>query len=136
MRTPHTRRSLEFCEEWFRENQVSQDTIGRVLEAARRWSEQGIEVYAFRPPAAPALDRLEDRESGFDERAFARAFEAAGGTWLDPGPADYESYDGSHLDRHSAVKLSKRLALKIAAARQANAPEPVRRDDGCHGDGS
>ena len=57
---------------------------------------------------------LENRVSGFDEPAFAAAFQAAGGLWIhDLDQAAYLSFDGSHLDETAARQLSRDLAHRI-----------------------
>ena len=51
---------------------------------------------------------------GFDREAFVRDFRAAGGIWLDVDQDGYRTYDGSHLVRSSAEKLSRDLARAMS----------------------
>lgn len=94
---------------------VDPAVIDRLLDHVRRWSAEGIAVYAFRPPTCAAMIDLEDACSGFDEDAFVAAFAAAGGTWI-PTPGDtYDCYDGTHLTRESAWAFSRDLGKRLAA---------------------
>ncbi len=94
-------------------NRVDPRVIADIEKQTRKWTDAGIVVIGYRPPTTPAMVALENAKSGFDEAAFARAFRAAGGIWVEPG-ADFISYDGSHLTPESTVKLSEILAQTIA----------------------
>jgi hypothetical protein len=51
--------------------------------------------------------------SGFRENEFIERFEESGGKWLYFSAEPYHSYDGSHLNKQSALILSHDLAKKI-----------------------
>ena len=55
-----------------------------------------------------------DARARADERALAEKLRQAGGVWIYLDPKGYRSYDGSHLMRSSALKLSEELARRIA----------------------
>ena len=77
------------------------------------WTRRGIRVFGVMPPAYGPRVALEDSLLGFDGTAFAAAFAAAGGTWLDTGRENYETYDGSHLTAPSAREFSRILARSL-----------------------
>jgi hypothetical protein len=95
------------------ENQVSGELLSWLVEKVREWESKGVAVFAFRPPANHAMEALEDSLSGFREPHVVDELEKAGAVWFDFDIDEYFSYDGSHLDEQSAVKLSRKLALKI-----------------------
>jgi hypothetical protein len=69
---------------------------------------------------------VENQASGFDESAFAHAFETAGGTWISSTSQPYHTYDGHHLSRPVALQFSADLAHRInalAQRRQQNTPQ-------------
>ena len=60
------------------------------------------------------MEKTENQYSKFDFEAFIKKFEQNGGKWiLIKNRSDYFSYDGSHLDEKSALKLSTYLAKEI-----------------------
>lgn len=94
--------------------QVTQEMIDNVLEYVTKWAESQIKVYGFLMPTCKEMFELEEELSGLNLSEFKRAFRNSGGVWIDIDPAAYDSFDGSHLQRESAVELSKLLALKIS----------------------
>lgn len=74
----------------------------------------GVRVVALRPPASPALRRLEEDLGAFDEASVRADLERAGARWLPLDPDRYPSYDGSHLGEDSARALSRDLGRELA----------------------
>jgi hypothetical protein len=105
--------ALEVYREIFSRTKVSSSVINEFLRKTRQLVGQGIHVIAFRMPSSQTMIALEDALSGFDEKQFARQFEAAGGVWLNVPGNGYHSYDGSHLHKDSAVRLSRDLAFSV-----------------------
>jgi len=97
----------------FRDNQVSPAVVARVAEFVRRCASEKIEVYAFRPPATPALDEVEDSLGGFDERSVAATLQDAGAKWLAFCRDRYDTWDGCHLQSEPAAVFSEELAGRI-----------------------
>lgn len=97
----------------FDNNQVSSTLTRQLFEYVRRWRQAGIEVLAMRLPTSPAMLALENNESGFDQERFVREFEKAGGSWIELEQNGYHSYDGSHLHKDAAIKLSVQIARKL-----------------------
>jgi hypothetical protein len=97
-------------------NPTDGGVLSELLRAVSRWRRGGILVYAFRPPTTTEMVTAENDAGGFNEEAFVAAFEAAGGRWLNMDQTAYHSYDGSHLTRDAAERLSRDLAKAIRGA--------------------
>lgn len=93
---------------------VDEAGIAAFMDQTRTWTAGGARVFAFFPPAHEPRVAQEDSILGLDREAFVRSFEEAGGVWLDLPREGFDSYDGSHLTRDSALDLSRRLAALIA----------------------
>lgn len=77
------------------------------------WSKEGIKVIGFRPPTTLAMRALEDTMGHYNESLIKERFCKAGGYWVDLNPRKFKTYDGSHLDPHSAVLLSEVISNEI-----------------------
>lgn len=84
-----------------------------VMKQVREWTARGIRVFGARMPSDPSVQRYEDAAYDFNEAEIARHFMDAGGIWLPVEAANYHTYDGSHLDKNSAIVFSRDLAGKI-----------------------
>ena len=104
----------------FEGNTVSLSMIDSLLLRVRAWREKGITVYGFRPPTTFDMVELEYRLSGFNEKDFQTRFENAGGVWLSFSSTDFETYDGSHLTKSSAIKFSEQLGKLIKTRESGN----------------
>lgn len=93
--------------------QVSQGMIDNLMGYVSNWKKSQITVYGFLVPTCEEMYELENKYSGFNLSEFKQLFHNAGGIWIEVDPAAYDSFDGSHLQRDSAVELSRLLALKI-----------------------
>jgi len=98
----------------FANNPVDHGIENALFQTIRQWTQKGIRVFAFRPPATAAMVELENSSGGFDEKEFVLHLAEAGGQWLDFDVAAYHSYDGSHLDEDSARHFSRDLAASIS----------------------
>jgi hypothetical protein len=106
-------RTLQSFRDIFNETPVDAESVERLLEQTQQWTQRGIQVYAFRVPSSPQMVALENQLSGFDEAAFVEKFKNAGGVWFDIPLEPYHSYDGSHLTKEAALKLSTDLGRLI-----------------------
>ena len=97
----------------FINNQVTEKNLKIVTDQVQQWTNQGVLVFGFRPPTTHKMVALEDSLSGYNELVVKTEFTKAGGKWLDFNLDDYTTYDGSHLQKESAIKLSIDLANKI-----------------------
>lgn len=97
----------------FKGNKVSEKRLSELLEQVAQWNEQGILVVGYRPPVDPRLKQVEDAESGWNEKEWAKRFQSVGGTWLQLADEEFETYDGSHMRGESARALTSILAEEI-----------------------
>jgi hypothetical protein len=95
---------------------VSALVVKGFLRYVRQWKEKGIEVYGFRPTTCREMEVLENSKAKFDETAFVKEFESAGGIWFSFDRYAFSTADGSHLLREFSVQLSRELARKIVVA--------------------
>lgn len=102
-----------FSQEPLINEHITPALIEGVMERTQDWVDRGITVFAFRPPTVALTVALENERTGFDEAEFQRQFEAAGGIWIDIPQDDYVAFDGSHLEREQAGRLSHELARKM-----------------------
>ena len=112
--SPVSHREIRKYQNSFSTNHVDPKVEAMLLDQVRQWRDDGVNVYAFRMPAHPKMIDLENTASGFDETAFIRDFQAAGGVWIKVNPAAYDSYDGSHLSRAAAIRFSHDLGRLLA----------------------
>jgi hypothetical protein len=94
----------------FKNNPVSDEITQNLLQQIRRWTKAGIRVYAFRPPTCAAMVEVENTYSGYNQQELESQIKAAGGIWIGLDQDGYESFDGSHLQRHAALALSRKVA--------------------------
>lgn len=97
----------------FTNYKVEERYVGKLIEQVNEWTIRGIQVVGFRPPVSAPLRALEDTMGLFNEAALSARFTEAGGHWINFNPNRYQTYDGSHLNKASAVKLSEDLAKEI-----------------------
>ncbi len=94
-------------------NAVSRKSMANLIIKLREISAKNITVLAFRPPTTLAMKRLEDSLSGFDETYIKNELTKNSIYWLELDFSQFESYDGSHLNKKSAILLSKSIGKKI-----------------------
>lgn len=97
----------------FTRYKVEKRIVDDVIHQVKKWSGNGITVIGFRPPATAPMRALEDTLGLYNEPLLSKQFKEAGGYWIDLNPSQYKTYDGSHLDKESAVKLSEEISYKI-----------------------
>lgn len=120
------RQQLPVFAEKFRGNPVDPALVDGLVAQVGDWTAAGYVVVGYRPPTTPAMRALEDSLSGFDYAGFASRFRAAGGRWIPCDERGLASFDGSHLDRESALAFSRAMRdsiLGILAATPARASE-------------
>jgi len=108
-----TTEAIESYTKDFSTFKVEEQYIEVVMNQVKKWSEKGILVVGFRPPVSQPMRELEDSMGLYNETEIAARFEAAGGHWIDLNMSEYKTYDGSHLQKESALKLSSDLAEQV-----------------------
>jgi hypothetical protein len=110
---PDTSNAAKSYRTLFEGDPVSDEVIDGLLAKVRYWTSKNIYVVGFRPPAYYSIRQFEEQMGAFSECSFVEGFTAAGGIWIPVDPDVYESYDGSHLEHQSAMRLSADLARLI-----------------------
>lgn len=93
----------------FLDEKIMKDTIEKMIS----WSNRGIQVYAIRMPQHPLFKAFEDKLYKFDESDFRSRIDKSGVIWLHPSESSYFTYDGVHLEKESAEKLSVEVARMV-----------------------
>jgi len=107
-------RALDYYRSMLSRRPVSPQVLDSLCSKISAWVGEGVQVFAFEPPVAPAMRHLEAEIAGFDAAAVQAAIESAGGTWLVPAGAPYRSYDGSHLPEDEALRYSTALGEALS----------------------
>ena len=94
-------------------NQVQGETIANLMSQVKKLNSSGIKVYGLRPPVDSEVEKLENELSGFKEEEFIKNFEQSGGTWIHIPRTGFDSFDGSHITKESALKLTDIIAKQI-----------------------
>lgn len=93
-------------------DRVSTRIMDQLLDYVEKWSHAGIKVFGLRSPESESKRRAQT-VLGWDQREFARRFQARGGVWLFIDQNRYRTFDGAHLDRKNAAAFSKDFARMI-----------------------
>jgi len=117
---PDTSSALKSYSTYFINNQVVNENVDNLVHEVKKWTSKNAFVFAFRPPTTYSMAELEDSVSGFKEEEIRRKLEFAGARWLIFNLKDYFCFDGSHLQKESAIRFSNDLAIKIRNELQAN----------------
>jgi hypothetical protein len=106
--------SVAFYSRIFSKERISDAVLESFAARISIWRSQGIQVFCVRVPASVEVENVEDSLSGFDERMISSCLEKAGGAWITIGDrASYRTYDGSHLFREDALRLSEHVYSDI-----------------------
>ena len=93
---------------------VEEQYVDILTEQVAEWSSKGIKVIGFRPPTTFAMRAVEDTLGHYNESLIKEKFCKAGGYWIDLYPGNFKTYDGSHLEKNSAILLSETVSKEIA----------------------
>ncbi len=108
-----TMESISSYTEDFTNYKVKLQYIESLARQVKDWSSRGICVVGFRPPASAPMRALEDSMGLYNETIISARFRESGGHWMELKTYLYKTYDGSHLDRRSAIMFSNDLAREI-----------------------
>lgn len=97
----------------FTNYKVKPENLQVLFNQVKEWTDDGIIVVGFVPPVSQPMKMLEDTLGLFDEAAIKAGFENVSGKWIDLNPANYKTYDGSHLTIESAQNLSIKIGEEI-----------------------
>lgn len=108
-----TLEAIPFYQKDFSKFQVDNKHIENLCAQVESWTKQGIVVLAYRPPISQPMQELENRVGLYNESNISTKIKKVGGHWIDLKSGNYKTYDGSHIDRPSAEKLSLKIAREI-----------------------
>ncbi len=97
----------------FTNYKVEPENLDVLFNNVKNWTENGIIVVGFTPPVSQPMQVLEDTLGMFDEALIKSGFEKASGHWIDLEPANFKTYDGSHLTIESAKRLSHKIGESV-----------------------
>ncbi len=106
-----TTEALQYYIDDYTNYKVTTEKLEVLFSQVKSWTDKGINVVGFVPPVSKPMQMLEDTLGLFDETAIKAGFENASGKWIDLNPANYKTYDGSHLTIESAKRLSEEIAV-------------------------
>ena len=108
----YTENAIEKYKTIFKNFEFDYDVIEKLCEFKN--DNNGLLFYAFRIPSSSKMEILEDNLSTIDFKEVKNRMIECGYSWLEfKNSSNYESYDASHLDKTSAIQLSKELAQKL-----------------------
>ena len=111
--TPIPYRFLKSQKEKFTKMKTENYIIRDLYKQIKKWKSEDITIYGFFVPSSANMNEIEKLLSGFNKTEFLKGFINAGGYWINI-ENQYFSFDGSHLEKESAVRLSKEIANKIS----------------------
>ena len=114
--------NLNFYRRIFDKERISGTVLESLVARIVNWRAQGIQVFCVRVPASVEVEEVEDSLSGIGERMISDYLEKAGGTWIAIDEREgYRTYDGSHLFREDALRLSEHIgsAIEESVVKQA-----------------
>ncbi len=94
----------------FTKHKVEYQYIVELVKQVGEWTEKGILVVGYYPPVSYPMKELEKTMGLFDYELIKSEFINNGGKWFDLNSNEFKTYDGSHLEKESAEKLSKVIA--------------------------
>lgn len=104
---------VEMYKKIFSISKVSRNLITDLICQTAEWNTQGIMVFGFIFPSCKEMENVERNMSGLREEELSARFRDAGGIWLEPVKSGLFTYDGSHLNKNSAILFSESLAKQI-----------------------
>ncbi len=111
--SPIPYRALKSYKDKFIKMKPENEIIQALYKKVSEWKSKGIKVYGFFVPSSKNMNELEKVVADFNSDKFLKGFLNAGGYWINI-ENQYSSFDGSHLEKESAIRLSKEIAQKIS----------------------
>jgi hypothetical protein len=108
-----TMESISSYTQDFANYKVELQYIESLTRQVKDWSSRGICVIGFRPPVSAPMRALEDSMGLYNETIISARFRESGGHWMELKTNLYRTYDGSHLDKRSAIMFSNDLSREI-----------------------
>lgn len=105
--------AMKEYQDLFTANKVNPENIDRVANQTKEWIAKGYRIYIFNTPVSAEIKEIEEALSGMPMTEIQRRLTVAGATLLHDFQDSYETFDGHHLERNSAIEFSKELARRL-----------------------
>jgi len=113
----YTEYAIGIYKKAFADNVFLPSAFSSLINKIQQWQKDDVIVVAYRPPSCAKMVALEDELSGFDEAFIRKKLNEIGVTWIDFNVDNFSSYDASHLDQESVLKVSEVIANRISQQR-------------------
>jgi len=110
---PDTSDAIQYYIDDYKWATVSYEQLKMVSQQVKEWTNKGIKVICLRPPTTVQMKELEDTMGKYDETRIRNELTEAGALWVPFKSGDYFCFDGSHLNKEAAIKVSSQLAKVI-----------------------
>lgn len=110
---PDTLFSIPYYKKDYKKSKVDYQMLKIITDQIKDWDSQGVKVFCFRPPTTIQMKKLEEKMGGYDEQYVASEVVKAGAVWIPFSFKDYSSFDGSHLEKESAIRVSSKIGSVI-----------------------
>ena len=107
------KKALEEYNEHFKNNIPTMSIINNLSKRVGELTKKGYTIIGLRVPIEKSLYELEQSYGGNLFETMKKKFIAAGGNWIELPLTTDGTFDGSHLDKWAAYKLSKDVGEKI-----------------------
>ena len=97
----------------FNNYKVKEEYVIQLFDQIKELVKNKIIVVCYRPPVSQPMRELENNLGLYNEKFILQGIENAGGHWLELNPNNFQTYDGSHLDKTSAIQISNKIAMEI-----------------------
>ncbi len=109
---PNEYAALKSYKKTFTDTKISNQIIENLYIKIQEWKKEGISVFGYIVPSSINMTELERNIGKFNQNKFIKGFIKVGGEWINI-ENKYISYDGSHLEKESAIHLSEEISSKI-----------------------
>ncbi len=110
---PNEYAALKSYKKTFTDTKISNQIIQNLYIKIQEWKKEGIPVFGYIVPSSINMTELERNIGNFNQNKFIKDFiKVGGGQWINI-EKKYISYDGSHLEKESAMRLSEEISNKI-----------------------
>lgn len=96
-----------------REQFISEELFNETIGVTSMLIKKGFKIFVIRMPQHPLYEQFENNINNFNESHVRSQFEIAGAIWLDIDKSLYKTYDGVHLKKSSAERLSHEISVLI-----------------------
>lgn len=111
---PDSTHALKIYEKMLSESTLEKELLDKTINKLIEIQESGVQIFAIRMPTTQAMEQLEDRLLNYDEKMVKTPLVEKGIIWMSFDEENFISYDGSHLDSESSLRISKLIGKRIS----------------------